>query len=133
MTIDELYTSRSAALRSKGANPKPLWTFGFNALDRLLKACDALWPKQLRRRAIEACEAWVLERLNGEDGLGAIYPAMANSVMLLDLLGYAEDHPARAIARKSVEKLLVIRRRRGLLPALRIAGLGYGARGACDA
>ena len=34
---------------------------------------------------------------------------MANNVMLLDLLGYAEDHPARAIARKSVEKLLVIR------------------------
>jgi squalene-hopene/tetraprenyl-beta-curcumene cyclase len=50
----------------------------------------------------------VIERLNGEDGLGAIYPAMANSVMMFDLLGYPEDHPARAIARKSVENLLVI-------------------------
>jgi len=107
--VDELYTSRSAPLRSKGANLKPVWSFGFNALDRLLKVCDGLWPKGLRRRAIKTCEAWVLERLNGEDGLGAIYPAMANSVMMLDLLGYAEDHPARAIARKSVEKLLVIR------------------------
>jgi squalene-hopene/tetraprenyl-beta-curcumene cyclase len=107
--IDELYTSRSAPLRSKGANLKPLLTLGFNALDRLLKACDGLWPKRLRRRAIEACEVWVLERLNGEDGLGAIYPAMANSVMMFDLLGYAEDHPARAIARKAVDKLLVIR------------------------
>jgi squalene-hopene/tetraprenyl-beta-curcumene cyclase len=48
-------------------------------------------------------------RLNGEDGLGAIYPAIANSVMMLDLLGYAEDHPARKIARKAVEKLLVVR------------------------
>jgi len=34
---------------------------------------------------------------------------MANSVMMFDCLGYPEDHPARAIARKSVEKLLVIK------------------------
>ncbi|HEX4182461.1 MAG TPA: squalene--hopene cyclase, partial [Caulobacteraceae bacterium] len=36
-------------------------------------------------------------------------PAMANSVMMYDGLGYPEDHPDRAIARKSVEKLLVIK------------------------
>lgn len=107
--IDELYTERTAPLRSKAANLKPLWSFGFSALDRLLKAADRLWPKTLRRRAIAACEAWVLERLNGEDGLGAIYPAMANSVMMLDALGYAPDHPARATARRSLDKLLVIR------------------------
>jgi squalene-hopene/tetraprenyl-beta-curcumene cyclase len=51
----------------------------------------------------------VTERLNGEDGLGAIYPAMANSVMMFDALGYAPDHPHRAIARKSIEKLLIVR------------------------
>ena len=39
------------------------------------------------------------ERLNGEDGLGAIFPAMANSVMMFDALGYPADHPQRAIAR----------------------------------
>src|SRR5450755_3230281 len=32
---------------------------------------------------------------------------MANSVMMFDVLGYAESHPQRAIARTSVEKLLV--------------------------
>ena len=53
--------------------------------------------------------AWTTERLNGEDGLGAIYPAMANSVMMFDALGYAPDHPDRAIARLSVEKLLVVK------------------------
>jgi squalene-hopene/tetraprenyl-beta-curcumene cyclase len=106
--IDELYTSRNAPLRRKGANLKPLWSFGFNALDRLLKACERLWPKGLRRRAIAACEAWVLKHLNGEDGLGAIYPAIANSVMMFDVLGYPEGHPARSVARKAVERLLVI-------------------------
>ena len=49
------------------------------------------------------------ERLNGEDGLGAIYPAMANAVMMYDALGYPPEHPHRALARRAVDKLLVIR------------------------
>ena len=32
---------------------------------------------------------------------------MANSVMMFDVLGYPESHPDRAIARKSIELLLV--------------------------
>lgn len=107
--VDELYTGAAVRAGTKAADPKWLWTKGFNALDRLLKAGDGLWPTKLRQRAIRACEAWVVERVNGEDGLGAIYPAMANSVMMFDVLGYREDHPVRAIARKSVENLLVIK------------------------
>ena len=33
---------------------------------------------------------------------------LANSVMMFDVLGYPPEHPDRAIARKSVEKLLVV-------------------------
>src|SRR5262245_37549409 len=33
---------------------------------------------------------------------------MANSVMMFDVLGYPESHPQRAIARKSIELLLVV-------------------------
>ena len=33
---------------------------------------------------------------------------MANSVMMYAALGYPEDHPQRAIARKSIEKLVVV-------------------------
>ena len=107
--VDELYSGNPARPKSQAEDPKWLWTKGFNLLDRLLKAGDRLWPARMRQRAIQACVDFVRERLNGEDGLGAIYPAMANSVMMFDVLGYAEDHPARAIARKSVEKLLVIK------------------------
>ena len=107
--VDELYSGNPARSKSQAEDPKWLWTKGFNLLDRLLKAGDRLWPARMRQRAIQACVDFVRERLNGEDGLGAIYPAMANSVMMFDVLGYAEDHPARAIARKSVEKLLVIK------------------------
>jgi squalene-hopene/tetraprenyl-beta-curcumene cyclase len=106
--IPELFAPHGS-VRHKAAHQKWLWATGFGALDVALKAFDPFWPRGLRQRAVDACTAFVTERLNGEDGLGAIYPAMANSVMMYDLLGYAEDHPDRAIARKSIEKLLVVK------------------------
>ncbi|MDE1915640.1 MAG: squalene--hopene cyclase [Sphingomonadales bacterium] len=107
--VDELYSGKSAALTSQAAHVNPLWKGGFEVLDWGLKRFEKHWPKGMRRRAIDLCASWVTERLNGEDGLGAIYPAMANSVMMYDALGYAPDHPHRAIARQSVEKLLVVK------------------------
>ena len=108
--VPELFQDVTPARRvSQGANLKQTWVTGFNTLDAVLKALGPVWPRSLRKRAIARCRDWVVERLNGEDGLGAIYPAMANSVMMFACLGYAEDHPHRAIARKSVENLLVVK------------------------
>ena len=108
--VAELYDGAAAIRpRSKAAATKRLWTWGFNALDVVLKAIDPLWPQRLRSRATDRCVEFVIERLNGVDGLGAIYPAIANSVMMFDTLGYAPDHPDRAVARESVERLLVIK------------------------
>ena len=108
VNITELFAP-DGSVPHKAAHQKWLWATGFGALDVVLKAFDPFWPKGLRQRAVDACVRFVTERLNGEDGLGAIYPAMANSVMMYDILGYPEDHPDRAIARKSIEKLLVIK------------------------
>jgi squalene-hopene/tetraprenyl-beta-curcumene cyclase len=108
--VPELYENVTPVPRaSKGANLKKTWIVAFNILDVLLKAVQPIWPKGVRDRAIARCRDWVIERLNGESGLGAIYPAMANSVMMFAVLGYGEDHPQRAIARKSVENLLVVK------------------------
>jgi squalene-hopene/tetraprenyl-beta-curcumene cyclase len=108
--VDELYqTSVHAKPVSQVANKSRLWGWFFGALDVVLKAVDPFWPKGLRQRAIDRCVEFVTERLNGEDGLGAIYPAMANSVMMFDTLGYAPDHPHRKLARTSVERLLVVK------------------------
>jgi squalene-hopene/tetraprenyl-beta-curcumene cyclase len=108
VNIPELFDPH-ASVPFKAPHQKWLWVLGFGALDVALKGFDPFWPKRLRQRAVEACVSFVTERLNGEDGLGAIYPAMANSVMMYDVLGYSEDHPDRAIARQSVEKLLVVK------------------------
>ena len=65
--------------------------------------------RKARSAPSTAASSFVTERLNGEDGCGAIYPAMANTVMMYDALGYPPDHPGCAMARQSVEKLLVVR------------------------
>ena len=60
----------------------------------------------MRRRAIDKALDWCMTRLNGEDGLGAIFPPMANVVMAFDALGYGPDHPPRRTARRALDLLL---------------------------
>ena len=71
------------------------WGRVFKAIDGVVRAAEPAFPAGVRTRAIEEAVAFVTERLNGEDGLGAIYPAMANTVMMFDTLGYAPCPPAR--------------------------------------
>ncbi|HLH96284.1 MAG TPA: squalene--hopene cyclase [Xanthobacteraceae bacterium] len=108
--IDELFLGdpRKLGLSPKAAQQKLSWFLFFRAVDAVLRVIEPLFPKALRARAIEAARAFTVERLNGEDGLGAIFPAMANSVMMFDVLGVSAHDPLRAIARKSIEKLLVV-------------------------
>ena len=82
------------------------WAKFFLGLDKFLRLVEPIMPKRLRKRAIDKAVTWVTERLNGEDGLGAIYPAMANSVMMYECLGYPKDDPNLVIAKQSVEKLV---------------------------
>jgi squalene-hopene/tetraprenyl-beta-curcumene cyclase len=107
--VQELFVAGVPAASPRAPHQSAGWSAFFTALDWGLKRFEPLWPKGLRARAIEKCRTWTTERLNGEDGLGAIYPAMANSVMMYDVLGYAPSHPDRAIARASVEKLLIVK------------------------
>ena len=107
--ITELFTAAAPIRPERPPSQKKRgWAAFFNSLDVVLKVVDPLWPKGLRARAIERARVFVTERLNGQDGLGAIYPAMANSVKMFAALGYPEDHPDRVTARQSIERLLVI-------------------------
>jgi squalene-hopene/tetraprenyl-beta-curcumene cyclase len=81
----------------------------FFALDRVARYIDPLIPAVMRKAALRRAEAWVLERLNGEDGLGAIFPAMVNALEMMVLLGYPADDPRRITAKRAIEKLLVDR------------------------
>src|SRR5262249_52155453 len=77
-------------------------------VDAALRVIEPLIPTRVRKRAIERAVAFTVEHLNGEDGIGAIFPAMVNSVLMFDALGYDENYPQRTIARRGIDKLLVI-------------------------
>ena len=111
VTVNELFLEPPQSLgpAPKAPQQKAAWFWFFGAVDNVLRATEPFFPRRMRGRAVDRAVAWVGERLNGEDGLGAIFPAMANSVMMYDALGYPTEHPQRAIARKSIEKLLVVR------------------------
>ncbi|MDQ2916449.1 MAG: squalene--hopene cyclase [Pseudomonadota bacterium] len=108
--LDELFPgSRPRAHRWARAAHQSRIPFALSAaIDVMLHWVEPLIPGRMRRRAIELAVAFVTERLNGEDGLGAIFPAMANAVMMFEALGYPRDHDHFVIARKAVDKLLVI-------------------------
>ena len=84
------------------------WGRFFKAVDSALRVLQPVFPQRSRRGAIAKAVRFVTERLNGDDGLGGIYPAIANSVMMFDALGYPPDHPDAAIAWRAVGKLLAV-------------------------
>ena len=108
ITIRELFVEPPKSVRNWIAGPtaSPLAT-AFGLLDRVLRAASPWFPSGPRRRAIDKAVAFVTERLNGEDGLGGIYPAMANSLMMFDCLGYPRNHPDWLTAASAIDKLIV--------------------------
>jgi len=78
----------------------------FLAIDKILRVVEPLFPKSMRERAIQRAVAFFTPRLNGEDGLGAIYPAMANAVMAMEAMGYPKDHPDLVTAKRAIKKLI---------------------------
>jgi squalene-hopene/tetraprenyl-beta-curcumene cyclase len=107
VTVDELFIEppQSVGPAAKAVHQSWIWFGLFRGIDAVLRPAVKVLPKRVRQRAIARAVAFVTERLNGDDGLGAIFPAMANSVMMFDVLG---DEANAAIARASVEKLLVV-------------------------
>jgi squalene-hopene/tetraprenyl-beta-curcumene cyclase len=86
--VKELFSGAPARL------PRGTWKRFFFGVDRALKLGERIPGTGLvRRAAVRRAAAWMIERLQGSDGLSAILPAMANSVLALECLGYGQDHP----------------------------------------
>ena len=109
--IAELFVTPPAAERRYIDNPTgAAWGRFFLAVDRVLRLIEPHLPRRRREIALRRAVHFITLRLNGEDGLGAIFPAMANTVMAFATLGYAPDHPDLAVAKRALRKLLVERR-----------------------
>lgn len=82
------------------------WGRLFKYLDQILRPLIPLIPKKLHKKAIFKAIDFTEQRLSG-GGLGAIYPAMANVVMMYRSLGVSDDDPRMVEAWQSIQDLLV--------------------------
>ena len=78
----------------------------FLGLDKVLRIVEPYFPKKFRQKSIQAAVDFFTPRMNGEDGLGAIAPPIANAVMALDALGYDKNDPLIVEGKKALKKLL---------------------------
>ena len=111
--IDELYLWPRAQIHYRDVPPfnkEQRWFTPHNffvQLDRILKLYDQMPLSWLREKALDEAATWMLEHLKGSGGLGAIYPAMANSIVALRCLGYEVDDPLVQKALREIESLEV--------------------------
>ena len=78
-------------------------------LERIGRLLEPLIPGFVRQKATVKARDWFLVRLNGLDGLGAIFTAMVNAYEAMDYLGIPVDNDQRRIARTAIDRLLVIK------------------------
>lgn len=107
--IEELFVVPPFEQRTHLANPTGAELGNvFLAIDRLLRVVVPLFPRSWKQKATDKAMSFIGERINGSDGLGGIFPAIANTVMVFHVLGYDKDHPHYTAARAAARKLLVV-------------------------
>ena len=107
--VRELFLGPPEALRSplRPTERRFTWSNFFLRVDRWLKRCERFRLTPLRRRAIRKALAWMRRRFAESDGLGAIFPPMVYTVIVLRCLGVPDDDPEMLWAVKQLEGLMI--------------------------
>ena len=106
--IDELFVGgrQGSNLHLRWDKKRPIsWRNFFLFTDRMIHWFERVHIRPLRKMAINRAKEWMLERFEKSDGLGAIYPAMLNSIVALRCLDYSLDDPQMIRAMDEFEKL----------------------------
>jgi squalene-hopene/tetraprenyl-beta-curcumene cyclase len=105
--IEELFVGgRHTNLHLRWDRKRPVsWRNFFLLTDRMVHWFERVHIRPLRKMAINRAKEWMLERFEKSDGLGAIYPAMLNSIVALRCLDYSLDDPQLIRAMDEFEKL----------------------------
>ena len=102
VNLNGIVSGRSAARPDRFS-----WEGFFQLLDRGIKFIESTPLGSNRQRGVRAASEWMIEHLEGSDGLAAIFPAMVNSIMALTQLGYGPDHPLLKRQIKHLEELVL--------------------------
>ncbi|MCA9321515.1 MAG: squalene--hopene cyclase [Planctomycetes bacterium] len=112
--LGELLVSLSDApeyqpLRVEGASRT--WQLVFHSIDKAAKLAESVTGKlkrrPLRHLAIRKAIEWMRARFENSDGLGGIFPPIANSLMAFHALGIPDDDPDYRLAEKALKGLRV--------------------------
>ncbi len=103
--IEELFTERDRRGPPPPADTS-FWARFFRGIDRCLKACEMVGLTPLRARAVQACRRWMLDRFDGSDGLGAIFPPIVWSIIALKSMGCDDEAPEVREAWQQLEGLV---------------------------
>ena len=87
-------------------NQVGIWGTVFAGLDKVLRVVEPLFPMRTRQTAIAKAVKFARDRLNGEDGFGAIFPSIAYTLMMFKVIGEPEGQPDMLAARAAFEKLV---------------------------
>jgi len=104
--IQELFADCTYEMRNRSVGGNDVWSRFFRLVDSVIKFVDCLGFRPLRRRAIMACRQWMLERFQGSDGLGAIFPPIVWSIVALRAMGCSENSAEVSECWKQLEGLL---------------------------
>jgi len=103
--ISELFVEDApATVQDRGATER-LWRTFFYTLDRSFKLFEGFQLNPVRRIALDKAKAWILDRLEHSDGLGAIFPPIVYCVYAFHCLGHDLDDPLILKQLEELEKL----------------------------
>ena len=85
------------------------WSKVFFNIDKIIRIFEPYFPKKNKNKCKEDAYNWILKRLNGTDGLGAIFPAMVNSLIALTIDKNNRFKSEITIVTESINKLLIIK------------------------
>ena len=111
ISIEELFCKPQESFKSlsKSESKGGLPSF-FQKVDYLLKSTEPYFSKKLRKKSIELAYKWIIERLNQNDGLGGIFPAMVNALISLELDDKKRFKNEIVLAKKALKNLLIIKK-----------------------
>ena len=104
--LEELFAGPAAGRGPVVAGGNGWWDRFFRGVDRLVKASDRIGIRPLRRRAVAACRRWMLDRFDGSDGLGAIFPPIVWSIVALKAMGLEDETPEVAECWRQLARLV---------------------------
>lgn len=83
------------------------WTNTFLVIDKLLKLAERVVPASWRRPGLRAAQRWMLDHCEDSDGLGAIFPPMIYTVIVLTALGHGPDSTLLRWAMQQLDDLMI--------------------------